>query len=99
MLIIVNNAIVMVDLASKLQERGKITSMSAVIEAAKIRWRPILMTTLTSILGLLPMAINFQEGYEIRIPLAITLIGGLLFGTFLTLVFIPLLYSVMVKDK
>ena len=55
------------------------------------------MTTLTSVLGLLPMAINFQAGYEIRIPLAVTLIGGLIFGTFLTLIFIPLLYSTMIK--
>jgi HAE1 family hydrophobic/amphiphilic exporter-1 len=97
--IIVNNAIVLVDLAGKLQKEKNLSSAKAVKEAARIRWRPILMTSLTSILGLLPMALNFREGFEIRLPLAITLIGGLLFGTFLTLVFIPLLYSIMGKEK
>jgi HAE1 family hydrophobic/amphiphilic exporter-1 len=95
--IIVNNAIVLVDLAGKMQKEEKLSAREAVTQAARIRWRPILMTTFTSVLGLLPMAVNFQEGYEIRIPLAITLIGGLIFGTFLTLVFIPLVYSIMAR--
>jgi HAE1 family hydrophobic/amphiphilic exporter-1 len=51
------------------------------------------------VLGLLPMALDFNEGFEIRIPLAVTLIGGLIFGTFLTLIFIPLIYSIVVKEK
>jgi len=97
--IIVNNAIVLVDLAGKMQREEKLSAQEAVIQAARIRWRPILMTTLTSVLGLLPMAINFQEGYEIRIPLAITLIGGLIFGTFLTLIFIPLVYSLLARKS
>ena len=57
------------------------------------------MTTITTVLGLLPMALDFNEGFEIRIPLALTLIGGLIFGTFLTLVFIPLIYNWVVRES
>jgi len=96
--IVVNNAIVLVDYASQLQEKG-MKKNEAIKTAAKVRWRPILMTTITTVLGLLPMAIDFNEGFEIRIPIAVTLIGGLIFGTFLTLVFIPLVYSIVVKEK
>lgn len=96
--IIVNNAIVLVDYTGQLQSRGK-TKMEAILEAARVRWRPILMTTITTVLGLLPMALDFNEGFEIRIPLAVTLIGGMIFGTFLTLVFIPIIYSLVVKEK
>lgn len=95
--IIVNNAIVFVDYTGQLQQKG-LRKMEAIKTAARVRWRPILMTSITTILGLLPMALNFNEGYEIRIPLAVTLIGGLIFGTFLTLVFIPLMYSMIVKE-
>ena len=94
--IVVNNAIVLVDYTSKLQEQG-MEKVKAIREAAKIRWRPILMTTITTVLGLLPMALDFNEGFEIRIPLAVTLIGGLIFGTFLTLIFIPIVYGLVVK--
>ena len=60
--------------------------------AGHIRLRPILMTTLTTILGLLPMALSWGEGAELRSPLAITVASGLLFSTLLTLVFIPAAY-------
>lgn len=96
--IIVNNAIVLVDFASQIQKKGK-SCIEAIKEAAAVRWRPILMTTITTVLGLLPMALDFNEGFEIRIPIAITLIGGLIFGTFLTLIFIPILYSIVIRDK
>ena len=96
--IIVNNAIVLVDYTGQLQARGK-GKMEAIMEAARVRWRPILMTTITTVLGLLPMALDFNEGFEIRIPLAVTLIGGMIFGTFLTLIFIPIIYSMVVKEK
>ena len=56
------------------------------------------MTTITTVLGLTPMALDFNEGFEIRIPLAVTLIGGMIFGTFLTLIFIPIIYSLVVKE-
>jgi len=96
--IIVNNAIVLVDYTGQLQAQGK-KKMEAIMEAARVRWRPILMTTITTVLGLLPMALDFKEGFEIRIPLAVTLIGGMIFGTFLTLIFIPIIYSLVVKEK
>jgi HAE1 family hydrophobic/amphiphilic exporter-1 len=96
--IIVNNAIVLVDYIGQLQKRG-MEKIEAIKTAAQVRWRPILMTTVTTVLGLTPMALDFNEGFEIRIPLALTLIGGLIFGTFLTLIFIPLVYSIVVRDK
>lgn len=95
--IIVNNAIVLVDYIGQLQKK-RMEKIEAIKTAARVRWRPILMTTTTTVLGLLPMALDFNEGFEIRIPLAVTLIGGLIFGTFLTLVFIPLVYSILVTD-
>jgi HAE1 family hydrophobic/amphiphilic exporter-1 len=95
--IIVNNAIVLVDYIGQLQKQG-MPKVEAIKTAAQVRWRPILMTTVTTGLGLTPMALDFNEGFEIRIPLALTLIGGLIFGTFLTLVFIPLVYNTVVKD-
>ncbi|MGD9346369.1 MAG: efflux RND transporter permease subunit [Candidatus Aminicenantes bacterium] len=96
--IIVNNAIVLVDYIGQLQAQG-IGKLEAIKTAAQVRWRPILMTTITTVLGLLPMALDFNEGFEIRIPLALTLIGGLIFGTFLTLIFIPLVYNWVVREK
>ncbi|MCP4221153.1 MAG: efflux RND transporter permease subunit [bacterium] len=95
--IIVNDAIVLVDYTSQLQREG-MKKREAVITAARVRWRPILMTTVTTVLGLMPMALDFNEGFEIRIPLAVTLIGGMIFGTFLTLVFIPIIYDKVVKE-
>jgi HAE1 family hydrophobic/amphiphilic exporter-1 len=95
--IIVNNAIVLVDYIGQLQKQG-MRKVEAIKTAAQVRWRPILMTTITTVLGLTPMALDFNEGFEIRIPLALTLIGGLIFGTFLTLVFIPLVYNTVVRD-
>jgi HAE1 family hydrophobic/amphiphilic exporter-1 len=95
--IIVNNAIVLVDYAGRLQGQG-LKKLDAIKNAARVRWRPILMTTITTVLGLTPMALDFNEGFEIRIPLAVTLIGGMIFGTFLTLIFIPIIYSLVVKE-
>jgi HAE1 family hydrophobic/amphiphilic exporter-1 len=95
--IIVNNAIVLVDYTGQLQKQG-MKKMEAVMDAARVRWRPILMTTITTVLGLTPMALDFNEGFEIRIPLAVTLIGGMIFGTFLTLIFIPIIYSLVVGE-
>ena len=95
--IIVNNAIVLVDYIGKLEKQG-MSKMEAIKTAAQVRWRPIIMTSITTVLALVPMALDFNEGFEIRIPLALTLIGGLTFGTFLTLIFIPLVYSMMVRE-
>ncbi|MCP5105360.1 MAG: efflux RND transporter permease subunit [bacterium] len=96
--IIVNNAIVLVDYTGQLQRQG-MKKLEAIKNAAQVRWRPILMTTVTTVLGLSPMALDFNEGFEIRIPLAVTLIGGMIFGTFLTLIFIPIVYSYVVKES
>jgi HAE1 family hydrophobic/amphiphilic exporter-1 len=95
--IIVNNAIVLVDYIGKLQKQG-MPKVEAIKTAAQVRWRPILMTTITTVLALLPMALDYNEGFEIRIPLALTLIGGLIFGTFLTLIFIPLVYNMVIRE-
>jgi HAE1 family hydrophobic/amphiphilic exporter-1 len=95
--VIVNNAIVLVDYIGQLQREG-VPKREAIRKAAQVRWRPILMTTITTVLGLLPMALSTKEGFEIRIPLALTLIGGLTFGTFLTLVFIPLVYDKVISE-
>ena len=92
--IVVNNAIVLVDMINQLRSRG-IEKHQAIMDAGKARLRPIMMTTLTTVLGLLPMAIGFGEGSEVRTPMAITVIGGLLVSTLLTLVVIPVVYSVM----
>jgi len=92
--IVVNNAIVLVDLINQLRAQG-IERIEAIMEAGSARLRPILMTSLTTALGLLPMAIGFGEGAEVRAPMAITVIGGLLVSTFLTLVVIPVVYSLM----
>ncbi len=96
--IVVNNAIVLVDLINQLQAQG-LEKTSAIMEAGQVRLRPILMTTLTTVLGLLPMAIGFGEGSELRTPMAITVIGGLLVSTLLTLVVIPVVYSLLDRKK
>ena len=90
--IVVNNAIVLIDYINQLRKKG-LGRNEAVIEAGKTRLRPILMTTLTTVLALLPMAIGMGEGAEMRAPLAVTIMGGLTSSTFLTLVFIPVFYS------
>ncbi len=92
--IVVNNAIVLVDLINQLRSQGK-ERMPAILEAGTARLRPILMTSLTTTLGLLPMAMGFGEGSEVRTPMAITVIGGLTVSTLLTLVVIPVVYSLM----
>jgi HAE1 family hydrophobic/amphiphilic exporter-1 len=96
--IVVNNAIVLVDLINQLRAQGK-ERLEAILEAGAARLRPILMTSLTTALGLLPMAVGFGEGAEVRAPMAITVIGGLLVSTFLTLVVIPVVYSLMDRKK
>ncbi|WP_339719897.1 efflux RND transporter permease subunit [uncultured Paraglaciecola sp.] len=96
--IVVNNAIVLIDRINQLRAQG-IEKSVAIIEAAQSRLRPILMTTLTTSLGLLPMAIGLGEGAEIRTPMAITVIYGLLFATLLTLFFIPVIYSLFDRKQ
>lgn len=90
--IVVNNAIVLVDYTGQLKARGMSTA-DALAMAGEVRLRPILMTTLTTMLGLLPMAFGMGDGAEIRAPLAVTVIAGLGLSTLLTLVIIPTLYA------
>ena len=96
--IVVNNAIVLVDLINQLRERG-MDRINAIREAARLRLRPIMMTTLTTVLGLLPMAMGLGEGSEMRTPMAVTVIGGLLTSTLLTLVVVPVMYSLLDRRK
>jgi len=96
--IVVNNAIVLIDRINQLRSTGQ-EKTAAIIEAANSRLRPILMTTITTILGLLPMAIGLGDGAEIRTPMAVTVIFGLLFASVLTLFLIPLLYSIFDRKK
>ena len=88
---VVNNAIVLVDYTNQLRERG-MTCYDALVEAGPNRLRPILMTTLTTIIGMLPMALGVGEGMETQKPLAITIIFGMTISTMVTLVLIPVLY-------
>lgn len=90
--IVVNNGIVLIDLINRLRDQG-VPRQRAIVEGATGRLRPILMTTLTTTLGLLPLAIGIGDGAEMRAPMAITVIGGLLGSTALTLVVVPVVYS------
>jgi HAE1 family hydrophobic/amphiphilic exporter-1 len=90
--IVVNNAIVLVDRINQLRHKG-VDKLVAIMEASRSRFRPIIMTSLTTILGLAPLAFSSGEGAELRAPLAITVMSGLLVATMLTLLLIPVLYS------
>lgn len=92
--IVVNNAIVLIDYINQLRAEG-MERTQAVITAGKVRLRPILMTTLTTILGMIPMAVATGEGSEMAKPIALTVIGGLLTSTLLTLLVIPVVYTIM----
>lgn len=89
--IVVNNSILLVDYTNSLRRRG-LELTEAVLQGCRARLRPVLMTTLTTILGLLPMALLSGEGSELRQPLALTVISGLACSTLLTLLVIPVLY-------
>ena len=103
--IVVNNAIILVDYTNQLR-RGEahldgspqgegMGKIEALVAAGRVRLRPILMTTATTVLGLLPMALGLGEGSELRAPMALTVIGGLLTSTALTLLLIPAVYSLL----
>jgi HAE1 family hydrophobic/amphiphilic exporter-1 len=94
--IVVEYSIVLVDFANKLVDEGR-TPYDAIVEASLVRLRPILMTSLTTWLAMLPMAIGFGGG-EANVPLARAIIGGVIGATVLTLFVVPCLY-VMLKPK
>jgi HAE1 family hydrophobic/amphiphilic exporter-1 len=90
--IVVNNAIILLDYANQLRREG-LSKREAIVQAGSVRLRPIVMTTLTTVLGLAPMAIGVGEGAEIRTPMAVAVMGGLTLSTLLTLVLIPVVYE------
>lgn len=92
--IVVNNAIILVDHINLLRRRDKMELREAIEEAGRRRLRPILMTAFTTILALVPMALGLGEGGEFQSPLARAVIGGLLSSTFITLVVVPVVYSI-----
>lgn len=90
--IVVNNAIVLVEYIELERERGK-ARREAILNAARLRLRPILMTTLTTVMGMLPLALALGEGSEMLQPLAITIVSGLSFSTLVSLLLVPVLYQ------
>ena len=95
--IAVNNGIVLVDCANRLREEG-MDKREAIVKATVIRLRPVLMTALTTILGLLPLAIGFGTGAEIVQPVAVVCIGGLTYATLMTAFIIPVLYDLLRRN-
>lgn len=92
--IVVKNAIVLIDAVNLLRQEG-MERDEALVQAGLKRMRPILMTSATTVLGLLPMALGLGEGAELRAPLAVTVIGGLTLATALTLIVIPVVYKLL----
>ena len=93
--IVVNNAIVLIDYTNQLRRDHGYSIREAVSTAGERRLRPILMTTVTTVLGLVPMALGVGEGSELQVPMARVVIGGLLTSTLITLVFIPVVYATL----
>ncbi|WP_420441145.1 efflux RND transporter permease subunit [Candidatus Palauibacter sp.] len=96
--IVVNDAIVKVDFINQ-RRRSGLTKRNAILEAGRLRLRPIVMTTITTVVGLLPLAAGLGAGADLRAPLAVAVIGGLLSATFLTLIVVPVVYSIMVEPS
>ncbi len=92
--IVVNNAIVLVEQIEVEREQGR-EMVEAIVEGARLRLRPIMMTTLTTVMGMLPLAIGFGEGSEMLQPLAVVIVWGLSFSMLVTLVLIPAVYRMM----
>jgi hydrophobic/amphiphilic exporter-1 (mainly G- bacteria), HAE1 family len=94
--VVVDNAIILIDSVNRLR-RGGLSRNEALIEGARIRLRPIAITTGTTVLGLVPLALGLGEGAELRQPMAIVVIAGLVSSTLLTLVVIPVVYSLLTR--
>ena len=95
--IVVNNAILLVDHTNLLRRSAGMSLRDAIAEAGKRRLRPILMTAMTTVTGLIPLALGLREGGEAQAPMARAVIGGLLSSTLITLVFVPVIYSIFEK--
>jgi len=96
--IIVNNGIVMVDYINQLRREG-MDKKEAIAKAAATRLRPILMTTLTTVISMFPMALGIGDGSAMMQPMAITMIGGLVYGTLMTLIVVPCIYDLLNSNK
>jgi multidrug efflux pump len=94
--LVTKNSILIVEFANQLRARGRDVT-AAVLEAARIRLRPILMTSLSTVFGILPIAIGLGAGAESRRPLGIAIVGGILFSTFLTLMLVPVVYTLLAR--
>ena len=92
--LVTKNAIILIDKVNQLREEG-VAKRDALVEGARSRLRPIIMTTMCTLFGFLPLALAFGEGAEVRSPMAITVIGGLLVSTLLTLLVIPVVYDLL----
>ena len=97
--VVVNNGIVFIDYANGLRKEKGLKVKEALLETGRTRIKPILMTALTTILGLSTMALGIGQGAEMIQPLGIVTIGGLIYSTILTLYLVPVLYMMMNKDK
>ncbi|MEA5623605.1 efflux RND transporter permease subunit [Nostoc sp. UHCC 0251] len=93
--IVVNNAIIMVELANQIREREKVDRKTAILKAAPQRLRPVLMTTITTVLGMFPLALGIGEGSEFLQPLGVVVFSGLSLATVLTLFIIPCFYTLL----
>lgn len=93
--IVVNNGIVLVDYINTLRREHGLQRNEAIEKAGPVRLRPILMTTSTTVLGMLPLSLGLGEGSEAQAPMAIVVIGGLLCSTLITLVFVPVVYTIL----
>jgi hydrophobic/amphiphilic exporter-1 (mainly G- bacteria), HAE1 family len=95
--IVVKNGIVLVDFTNLMRDRG-MKLFDAIIASGKSRLRPVLMTAFTTILGMLPLAMSTGEGSEIWSPMGITVIGGLVFSTLVTMVLVPVMYGILARS-
>src|SRR5947209_2070690 len=96
--IAVNNGVLLVEFANKQRKQGADVA-KAITTAAAIRFRPILMTFLATFLDLIPMAVGMGRGSEANVPLARAVVGGLLTSTFLTLIVVPILYTLLIRES
>jgi len=96
--IVTKNAILLIDFANKARERG-LGKVQAIIQAGSIRFRPIIMTASATAIGVLPVALALSEGGEMRAPMGIAVIGGVITNTVLTLIIIPVVYLLLDDAK
>ena len=96
--IVVNNAIVLIDTMNRFRMEG-MEKREAIIQAGAARLRPVLMTAITTVLGLMPLALGFGTGAELIQPVAIVCVGGLIYATFMTLLVIPTMYDILGRKK